>query len=89
MPGQHDNATKERRSHAAIAVAREMSDAYRQRLIGSVQQVLFEETDGAFFTGHAPNYVKVYAKGEDLHNEVRPVRITGLREDGLLGEIVE
>ena len=89
MPGQHDNATKERRSHAAIAVAREMSDAYRQRLIGSVQQVLFEETDGAFFTGHAPNYVKVYAEGEDLHNEVRPVRITGLREDGLLGEIVE
>ena len=89
MPGQHDNATKERRSHTAIAVAREMSDAYRQRLIGSVQQVLFEETDGAFFTGHAPNYVKVYAKGEDLHNEVRPVRITGLREDGLLGEIVE
>ena len=89
MPGQHDNATKERRSHAAIAVAREMSDAYRQRLIGSVQQVLFEETDGAFFTGHAPIYVKVYAKGEDLHNEVRPVRITGLREDGLLGEIVE
>ena len=89
MPGQHDNATKERRSHAAIAVAREMSAAYRQRLIGSVQQVLFEETDGAFFTGHAPNYVKVYAEGEDLHNEVRPVRITGLREDGLLGEIVE
>ena len=89
MPGQHDNATKERRSHTAIAVAREMSDAYRQRLIGSVQQVLFEETDGAFFTGHAPNYVKVYAEGEDLHNEVRPVRITGLREDGLLGEIVE
>ena len=89
MPGQHDNATKERRSHTAIAVAQEMSDAYRQRLIGSVQQVLFEETDGAFFTGHAPNYVKVYAKGEDLHNEVRPVRITGLREDGLLGEIVE
>ena len=61
MPGQHDNATKERRSHTAIAVAREMSDAYRQRLIGSVQQVLFEETDGAFFTGHAPNFVKVYA----------------------------
>ena len=89
MPGQHGNATKERRSHTAIAVAREMSDAYRQRLIGSVQQVLFEETGGAFFTGHAPNYVKVYAKGEDLHNEVRPVRITGLREDGLLGEIVE
>ena len=89
MPGQHDNATKERRSHTAIAVAREMSAAYRQSLIGSVQQVLFEETDGAFFTGHAPNYVKVYAKGEDLHNEVRPVRITGLREDGLLGEIVE
>ena len=89
MPGQHDNATKEARSRAAIAVAEEMSLAFRQNMVGSVQAILFEEMEGGFFTGHAPNYMKVYAKGENLHNEVRNVRITGLYEEGLIGEIEE
>ena len=87
MPGQHSNATKEARSRAAIAVAEEMSREYRESLIGTTQAVLFEEADGGFFTGHAPNYVKVYAEGQDLHNEVRNVTITGLYRDGVTGEL--
>ena len=89
MPGQHNNATKESRSRAAIAVAEEMSLAYRNSLIGTTQEVLFEEVSGEYFTGHAPNYVKVYAPGENLHNKLRSVRLTALYKDGLLGEIVE
>jgi threonylcarbamoyladenosine tRNA methylthiotransferase MtaB len=85
MPGQHNNATKEARSKTAITVAEEMSIAYRENLIGTVQEVLFEETDGEFFTGHAPNYVKVYTEGENLHNEIRNVEITGLYKDGVMG----
>ena len=88
MPGQHDNDTKECRSRAAIAIAEEMNRNYRQALVGSTQQVLFEESNGEFFTGHAPNYVKVYAKGKDLHNEVRCVRLTAVYEDGVMGEVV-
>ena len=87
MPGQHDNATKERRSRQAIAVAEEMNWNYRSGLIGSVQEVLFEEAADGLFAGHAPNYVKIYAPGENLHNEIKIVRITGLYKDGLLGEI--
>ena len=88
MPGQHDNDTKERRSRAAIAVAEEMSRAYRENLVGTELEVLFEEEEKGYFTGHAPNYVKVYARGEDLHNELRSVRLTAVYEDGLLGEVV-
>ena len=87
MPGQHNNDTKEARSRAAIAVAETMNQKFREGLIGSTQEVLFEEQDGDYFTGHAPNYVKVYAPGRDLHNQVMQVRITGLYRDGLLGEI--
>jgi tRNA A37 methylthiotransferase MiaB len=87
MPGQHNNDTKETRSRAAIAVAEEMSTAYREKLVGTRHAVLFEETDGAYFTGHAPNYVKVYAMGENLHNEVRTVQITGIYKDGVFGKI--
>ena len=85
MPGQHDNATKEARSRAAMAVAEEMNRAYRQKLVGTLQSVLFEEHDA----GHAPNYVKVYVPGAGLHNEIRDVRITGLYGDGLLGTLQE
>jgi threonylcarbamoyladenosine tRNA methylthiotransferase MtaB len=88
MAGQHNNETKEARSKAAIAVADEMSRAYRQNLIGTVHAVLFEERSGEFYTGHAPNYVKVYAEGEDLHNEIRNVRITEVYKDGVRGRIL-
>ena len=87
MPGQHSNDTKEQRSRAAIAVAEEMSRTYRESLIGTTQAVLFEEADGEYFTGHAPNYVKVYAEGEGLHNQVKNVKITGLYKDGVLGTL--
>jgi threonylcarbamoyladenosine tRNA methylthiotransferase MtaB len=87
MSGQHDNATKEARSRAAIAVAAKMHEEYRKNLIGSVQEVLFEEPEGEYFTGHAPNYVKVYVKGENLHNEIRDVKITGIYKDGLMGTL--
>ena len=87
MSGQHNNDTKEARSRAAIAVAEEMSVRYRENLVGTTHAVLFEEEDGEFFTGHAPNYIKVYAEGENLHNEIRNVELTGLYKDGMLGVI--
>ena len=87
MPGQHNNAVKESRSRAAIAVAEEMSKAYRESWVGRTLEVLFEEKDGDFYTGHAPNYVKVYASGENLHNEIRTVTVTGVYRDGVMGEL--
>ena len=89
MPGQLSNAVKEERSRRAIAVAQELSENYRRLLIGSVQSVLFEEQEGALYTGHAPNYIKVYAEGAQLHNRILPVQITGIFRDGVLGTVVE
>jgi threonylcarbamoyladenosine tRNA methylthiotransferase MtaB len=122
MPGQLGNAVKEARSAAAITAAAEMNRSFREKMVGTVQAVLFEEEatgngqqatadggtdpstpmrsaqddtpvgDGALgaplWTGHAPNSIRVYAPGEAIHNRVLPVRITGLYEDGLIGEIV-
>ena len=89
MPGQLGNAVKENRSRRAIAVAQQMSRSYRESLIGTTQAVLFEEQVLSFYTGHAPNYVRVYAAGEELHNVVKNVKITGLYEDGVFGLIGE
>ena len=86
MPGQHNNATKEARSRAAIALAEEMSRAYREGFIGRTLEVLFEEREGEFYTGHAPNYIKVYARGENLHNEIRTVTVLEVYRDGVLAQ---
>ena len=66
---------------------RELSLAYRQALVDTEMEVLFEEREDGFYTGHTPNYMKVYALGEDLHNQIRTVRITQVFREGLLGEI--
>ena len=87
MPGQHNNDVKESRSRQAIAVAEQMRKAYQTDMIGTTVQVLFEEPEAGYFTGHTPNYVKVYVKGAALHNQVLPAKITGLFRDGLLGEL--
>ena len=89
MPGQLGNAIKEARSREAIAVAGEMNRAYREDMIGSVQEVLFEDRHLTLYAGHTPNYMKVYAAGEALHNQLRQVTITGLYEDGLFGVVKE
>ena len=87
MPGQHGNAVKEARSAAAIENAAALNLDFRTRMIGSVQNVLFEETADGLWTGHAPNSIRVYAAGESLHNIVLPVRIDGVYADGLRGTI--
>ena len=89
MPGQVTRVGKARRAKIAADTAQEMARQYRQGMVGSVQEVLFETEKEGLFTGHAPNYCDVYAPGTDLRGQVKPVKITGLREDGVAGEIVE
>ena len=87
MSGQHSNAVKEERSRKAINLAAEMSRTYRQNLVGATVSVLFEEKDGVYYTGHTPNYTKVYVEGNDLHNQVCQVTLTELHSDGVLGRL--
>ena len=85
MPGQLGNDVKEARSRAAIAVAEKMAKTYRENMAGKRQMALFEEPEDGYFTGHAPNYVKVYVKTDaQLHNQVLAVRITEPFRDGVL-----
>ena len=86
---QVPKAVKEERARRGAAVAAEMRRAYLAACVGKMYSVLFEQPkDGRFF-GHAPNYMEVLVEGENLHNTVKNVRITGLEGEALLGEIVE
>ena len=89
MPDQVPKQEKEARAARAQAVAAEMTAAYRAALVGSVQEVLFEQPGPGGFWGHAPNYVPVCVPAEGLHGQLRRVRITAVTDGGLQGEIVE
>ena len=56
--------------------------------MGQTRPVLFEQEEDGMFSGHARNYVKVYASGQALHNQVRAVRVTRLYRDGVTGELI-
>ena len=49
--------------------------------------MLFEEKDGAYSVGHAPNYVKVYTREDVGHNEIRTVTAAEVFRDGVLGTV--
>ena len=48
-----------------------------------------EPAGGGLCQGHGENYMTVLAAGENLRNQVRPTRITGVRDGLLLGELAE
>ena len=89
MPGQLSNDVKQTRSREAIAVAEQMRRQYLEQMAGQKSQVLFEEPEDGYFTGHTPNYVKVYVKGDALHNKIREVNLGAVFRDGIKGTLEE
>ena len=85
---QLPRAVKEERAARAAAVAEQMRQSYLAGCVGCTYPVLFEQPKDGRYAGHAPNYTDVEVDGENLHNEVRAVEITGVEGDILIGRIV-
>lgn len=88
LPGQAAEAVKAERARRMAEAAAAAECAFRQRFIGRTLPVLFEQCgqDGVW-KGFAPNYLPVQARaGENLHGRILPVRITGINENGCVGE---
>ena len=79
---------KEERAARASAVAAELHRAYLQGCVGQTYPVLFEQRKDGCAAGHAPNYMPVEVQTQgDYHNTVRHVKITGVVNDILMGEV--
>ena len=86
MPGQVPNAEKEERAHRAAAVAAEMERAYLEQWVGETLPVLFEEERDGLWRGYTTRYTEVrVASGENLHNQLRPVRLERAQASCLTG----
>jgi threonylcarbamoyladenosine tRNA methylthiotransferase MtaB len=88
MSGQLTQAVKADRSQRAIAVCRELERKDLEARVSKTYSVLFEQQEEGWFTGHIPEYCLVKAKGDDLHNQILPVKITGVEGETLIGEVL-
>ncbi len=88
MPGQLSRAEKSARSLEAIEVCRRLERRDLESRVGGVYQVLFEQEENGLFSGHIPEYCLVKAPGRELHNRILPVKITGVEDETLLGEVL-
>lgn len=88
MSGQVEKAEKSRRVAEMMEAAKEGEAAYTCQFFGATMEVLFEqEVEKNLFSGYTKNYLKVYAKGVDLHNQILSVRLLHESKDGVMGEL--
>ena len=87
MPGQAPKAVKEERARRAAEIASRMERNYLKQW--EEVEVLFEEERDGLWWGHTTRYSKVGVRsGENLHNQLRRVRITAVGEGFLEGGLI-
>ena len=85
---QHNNETKGERSAMANALATLLEGNYQSQFVGKTLEVLFEQPHEEGFMGHGENYIPVVVKKNNLHNQIKTVKILEKRENYLFGEIL-
>ena len=88
MPGQLPRAVKAQRAARMARLGAELSEKSRRALLGSAQEVLFEQADGeGFALGHTPDYHPVRARGGQP-GALRAVRLDALEGEGFAGTLL-
>ena len=89
MPDQVPRAVKEERAHRAAEIAARIEEDYLSQFAGQTVQVLFEEEREGLWRGHTTRYCEVRVpSGENLHNRLCRVSVTGVGDGYLEGEIL-
>ncbi|MBN2426240.1 MAG: tRNA (N(6)-L-threonylcarbamoyladenosine(37)-C(2))-methylthiotransferase MtaB [Calditrichaceae bacterium] len=84
-----DPQTKKARTRIMIDVGKRQKYAYYQSFLDKEVKVLFEEKVNGFWEGFTDNYMRIQAPAaEDLHNQIRMVRLDQVNEDKILGAIL-
>lgn len=89
LPGQLSRAEKAQRARTLSALARQLEGEYLASLTGSVQDVLFEETQDGGIAGYTGSYARVWAPGDaSLCGAIHPVKLLRADGDRLIGSIL-
>ena len=91
MPNQVDEAVKGERAARLAAVDEKLHQAMLKQMVGKTEEVLFEQpVDAVHMEGLCGPYLRVVVPGtSELSNTIAKVKITGIVDDWLTGEIVK
>ena len=91
MPNQVDEAVKGERAARLAAVDEKLHQAMLKQMVGKTEEVLFEQpVDAVHMEGLCGPYLRVVVPGtEELSNTIAKVKITGIVDDWLIGELVK
>jgi threonylcarbamoyladenosine tRNA methylthiotransferase MtaB len=89
MVDQVDAETKRKRTQRLLDISRRAGRAYRENLLGSVHNVMFEErVEGTTWSGLTANYLRVHASSkEELTGCVRAVCLDSVKGDTVMGSL--
>ncbi len=76
-------AVKKERVERLLAVAAEQKNAYMQRFLGRVVELVPENCIEGYTEGYSENYIRVYVEGE-MEKQPTHVRVERLFKDGVL-----
>ena len=90
LAGQVGEPAKKERVRRLIELGDDLSRDFRSSFIGSETDVLWEtQPEDGVWEGLTDTYVRVRARSDrNSYNQLTPVRITGLSNEGLTGEMV-
>jgi threonylcarbamoyladenosine tRNA methylthiotransferase MtaB len=89
MSGQIEAAVKKQRSEKMLALAEKSLLNFQNSYVGSVQEVLFEQSTHGLSSGVTPNYIKVYTKTRlNLANQLLKTKLIKPDGEGMWGELV-
>jgi len=88
LPNQADKNIRKERARAATEIAAEMTNDFKQKQLGKIVEVLFEQEKSSYHVGHSTNYLEIYVKEKVKRNTIQNVRITSMQNGRLYGEIV-
>jgi threonylcarbamoyladenosine tRNA methylthiotransferase MtaB len=88
MPGQVPAAIIKKRVDQMLSLAQESARLFQQQFLGRTLDVLWEQQTRGVWSGLTGNYIKVYARSNDvLTNLILPVKLLKPYRDGVYGEM--
>ena len=79
---------KQARQNLLMQKKQVVKNAFIEKLIGTEQEVLFEEVNNGYTEGYSGNYVRVYVKGQVECGVISKVKILCAYNDGALAQLI-
>jgi threonylcarbamoyladenosine tRNA methylthiotransferase MtaB len=91
MSQQIKDKAKQERNQRMLELSRKSRCKFREQSLGQTMAVLWEKETrrgSGIYSGLTSNYIRVFARSEKyLNNEITPVKLVGLRDHGMWGEL--